>query len=147
METIRDFPTEQLTSVLENLVHQLRRATASGGLSSTASSTLHRLAASGPQRVTDLARQERVSQPAMTQLVGRLVGEGLAVRRASEDDGRVSLVEATDAAVATLDERHRARVARVDTMLDVLTEREQELLAAALPALQKLVDAPIDSAG
>jgi DNA-binding MarR family transcriptional regulator len=46
-------------------------------------------------RVCDLAVHERVSQPAMTTLVNRLEGEGLAERRCDPSDGRAALVAVT----------------------------------------------------
>ncbi|MFT4219749.1 MAG: MarR family transcriptional regulator [Microbacterium sp.] len=129
---------ERLTRVIESIVRQLRQAAAEGGLSPTAASTLLRLSEGGPQRVTDLARLEGVSQPAMTQLADRLVKEGLAVRRASEDDGRVVLLDATAAGAATVDARHTARVGRVGALLDALSASEREQVIGALPAFERL---------
>ena len=59
---------------------QLLRAQAHRGRSVGSLLVLARLDAGGPQRVTDLAAAERVAQPTMTGLIGRLEADGL-VRR------------------------------------------------------------------
>ena len=64
----------------------------------TAAATLASLERLGPQRLTDLAAREGVTQPAMTQLITRLEEAGLARREASPDDGRVVLVAITERA-------------------------------------------------
>ena len=68
-----------------------------GDMNLTTSSTLSRLAATGPRRLGDLAVDEGVTQPAMTQLVSRLEGQGLAERRRQPDDQRVVMVHITAA--------------------------------------------------
>src|ERR1700750_2517090 len=59
----------------------------SGSLSMTAATTLARLERTGPQRLTDLAAREGVTQPAMTQLITRLEDAGLARREARPAHG------------------------------------------------------------
>ncbi|MBX6358009.1 MAG: MarR family transcriptional regulator, partial [Micromonosporaceae bacterium] len=62
-----------LTAALEQLVRLLlRRLSPPSGLSLAAAATLATLERSGPQRLTELAAREGVTQPAMTQLVSRL---------------------------------------------------------------------------
>ncbi|MFZ0906026.1 MAG: MarR family transcriptional regulator [Mycobacterium sp.] len=51
----------------------------------------------GPTRLTALAAPSGVSQPAMTQLVGRLERDGLVVRLVDPDDARATLVDITGA--------------------------------------------------
>lgn len=138
---------ERFTRVLERLIRQFRLATAPDGLSPSAASALLRLADGGPQRVTDLARAEGITQPGMTQLVARLVGEGLAARASSDDDRRAVLVEATPAGVERVKARHAVRVERIAQLLDTLEPHDRELAFAAIPALERLVDAAIDVRG
>jgi DNA-binding MarR family transcriptional regulator len=66
------------------------------GISLTSAGTLATLERSGPCRLPALAAAERVTQPAMTQLVGRLADAGLVTRSADPDDGRVVQVQLTD---------------------------------------------------
>src|SRR5215469_8579250 len=67
------------------------------GMSLTSASTLSTLERSGPCRLTALAAAEGVTQPAMTQLVGRLADAGLVTKCADPADGRVVHVQLTDA--------------------------------------------------
>ncbi len=80
----------------------LRRDSQPSGLSLTAASTLRNLELNGPRRLTDLAADESVTQPAMTQLVSRLERDGLAERTTDPTDGRVVLVRVTPAGTALL---------------------------------------------
>lgn len=130
----------RFTRAFEKLVRQLREAAADGRMSPAAASALARLSETGPQRITDLAHRENVSQPAMTQLVDRMVKEGLASRAESGTDRRAVLVDVTVAGKAALAERHSARVTRMDILLAALPSADRALLAAAVPALERLVE-------
>src|ERR1700730_7922411 len=77
---------DELAAALERLVSMWRRLAVPGELSSTAAFTLARLSRDGPCRLTELAAHEKVSQPAMTQLVSRLEGPGLAERGSEPGD-------------------------------------------------------------
>jgi DNA-binding MarR family transcriptional regulator len=110
------------------------------GLSLTAASTLGRLERDGGHRLTDLAVREGVTQPAMTQLVSRLEREGLALRVSDPQDGRVVLVEATDAARELLHHRRAERAGRMNELLATLSPQEQHAIEAALPVLNRLAD-------
>lgn len=129
----------RLTHILERLVRQLRSVNAGATLSPAAASTLLRLIESGPQRITDLAHGEGVSQPAMTQLVGRLVKDGLVVRSTTPEDRRTVHVAITDRGAAAVGERRAARVAWLEDVLATLSPDQRQALTAALPALEQLV--------
>ena len=73
---------------LERLIGLFRSLSPPDGLSLTAAATLATLERSGPRRLTALAAQEGVTQPAMTQLIARLQDSGLVGRDADPDDGR-----------------------------------------------------------
>jgi DNA-binding MarR family transcriptional regulator len=115
------------------------------GLSLTTAATLSTLEQSGPIRLTALAASEGVTQPAMTQLVGRLEDAGLAVRRADPDDGRVVNVEITDAGRELVAERRAARAQRLSALLSRLSQADQDALAAALPAIDALTSLDRDA--
>lgn len=116
----------------------VRRLRAPGELSLTAASMLGLLARTGPRRLTELAMEEQVTQPAMTQLVARLAAQGLVERRGDPADGRVVNVAVTAAGRRLVEFRHRAREAKLAEMLDDLRPDELEALRAALPALRRL---------
>ena len=132
---------EELIVALEQLVRYVRQVSTAGGLSSAASSVLGRLGREGPQRVTELARGEGVSQPGMTQLVTRMERDGLVRRIASTDDRRGVLVEATDAGADVVRERHAERAEALRELMDRLDPQEQSAVAVALPALARLIQA------
>lgn len=132
---------EELIVALEQLVRYVRQVSTAGGLSSAASSVLGRLGREGPQRVTELARGEGVSQPGMTQLVTRMERDGLVRRIASTDDRRGVLVEATDAGADVVKERHAERAQALRELMDRLDPQEQSAVAVALPALARLIQA------
>ncbi|MGW1497070.1 MarR family winged helix-turn-helix transcriptional regulator [Streptomyces mirabilis] len=130
---------EELVVALEQLVRYVRQVSTAGGLSSAASSVLGRLGREGPQRVTELARGEGVSQPGMTQLVTRMERDGLVRRIASTDDRRGVLVEATDAGADVVRERRAERAQALRELVDRLDPQEQSAVAIALPALARLI--------
>src|SRR5260370_40187877 len=80
---------------LERLIGLFRSLSLPDGLSLTAAATLATLERSGPRRLTALAVQEGVTQPAMTQLIARLQDSGLVSREADTQDGRVVQVRLT----------------------------------------------------
>src|ERR1700744_806144 len=93
----------------------------SGGLSMTGGITLATLERVGPQRLTDLAARQGVTQPAMTQLITRLEDAGLARREASPNGGRVVLVAITEAGRETLAVRRAVRGERLGAVLAELS--------------------------
>jgi DNA-binding MarR family transcriptional regulator len=129
---------EELAGCVERLVTWLRRSTAVPGYSVTARSTLARLRTGGPGRVSDLARLEGVTQPAMTGLVNRLETEGLVRRTADPSDARAALVELTAAGGAFVDARRADRVRVLGERVARLTPAERAAVFAALPALDRL---------
>jgi DNA-binding MarR family transcriptional regulator len=132
-----------LAADLERIVGLFRSLVPpSGGLSMTAAVTLASLERLGPQRLTDLAAREGVTQPAMTQLITRLEEAGLARREASPADGRVVLVAITDEGRSTLTGRRTVRTERLGAILAELSPDHRAALAAALPALDALASVP-----
>lgn len=131
----------ELVVVLEHLVTFIRQVSTAGDLSAAASSALHRLGRDGPLGLTELAHAQRASQPGMTQLVTRMEREGLVRRTANSDDRRTVLVEATEAGLDLLRRRRAERAAALQRMLDRLDPQDQAAIAAALPALDRLVSA------
>jgi DNA-binding MarR family transcriptional regulator len=128
----------ELSLAIEELVRLVRRLSPDTGLSLTAAATLSSLDRNGPARLTELAVQQGVTQPAMTQLVTRLQDAGLAERRPDPEDGRVVRVHVTDAGLAELRRRRGVRTERLGALFDRLTDEHQAALVAALPAIGAL---------
>jgi DNA-binding MarR family transcriptional regulator len=135
-----DRTRRDIASGLERLIVLLRLLTVSGELSLTTVSTLARLARGGPHRLSDLAAREGVTQPAMTQLVSRLERDGLAERRGDPGDRRLVIVHLTPAGERMLERRRRRWEAELSRLLDALSPADQAALAAALPAISRLVE-------
>src|ERR1700722_7868276 len=113
-----DSPPERVlaaavAAALERLMGLFRSLTPPSGLSLTAAATLATLERSGPSRLTSLAVREGVTQPAMTQLIGRLQESGLVDRAADPTDGRVVQVRVTDEGRAMLARRRAVRAERL----------------------------------
>jgi DNA-binding MarR family transcriptional regulator len=111
------------------------------GLSLTTAATLVTRERSGPRRLTALAAGEGVTQPAMTQLVDRLEGQGLVTRCADPLDGRAVHVAITDAGRELVAGRRAVRARRLSVLLAQLIPADQDALAAALPAMTALARA------
>ena len=144
-EGYRGRPEEALAgavaAALERLIGLFRSLSPASGLSLTAAATLATLERSGPSRLTWLAVREGVTQPAMTQLIARLEDAGLVARAADPADGRVVQVRITAEGMATLAGRRAVRAERVTGLLERLSAAERAALAAALPAMDALVNA------
>lgn len=130
----------EMAADLERLL-SLIRWLSPPGLSLTSAATLATLEQSGPWRLTALAAREGVTQPAMTQLVGRLQDAGLVSRGADPDDGRAVQVEITDQGQALIRERRAIRAERLSVLLARLSPAEQDSLAVAMPAIRALAAA------
>ncbi|MEV6924992.1 hypothetical protein AB0M46_10890 [Dactylosporangium sp. NPDC051485] len=83
----------------------------------------------------------------MTQLVSRLEHDGYAERRSWEADARVVMVHLTAAGAELLRRRHDARARRLAELAGRLSPEDRAALAAALPALDRLVTTQPDNPG
>jgi DNA-binding MarR family transcriptional regulator len=119
-----------------------RRVAQGQGQSPAARGVLGWLEEAGPTRITMLAAVGGASQPAMTQLVGRLERDGLVVRLIDPEDARATLVDLSEAGRAFLAELRRLRRDRLAQLLDTLSPHDEATLSlamrVALPLLQQL---------
>jgi len=139
MDLRPDPSAEELMLAVEDTVRFVRQGTTAGGLSRASSSLLNRLHREGPQRLTELARAENVSQPNMTQVVSRMEKAGLVRRVPDRSDGRGVLVELTDAGRRTAEQRRTERALALQQLLEALSDAESEAVRTALPALARAV--------
>jgi DNA-binding MarR family transcriptional regulator len=136
--TVKLSDVRALAQGLDRLTTWLRRQTPTKVSSSTITA-LDRLRVEGPLRVSDLAAREAMTQPGVTMLVNRLADAGYAERIPDPSDGRAALVRITSAGEALLTERQAARAAVLRERMTELSEDDQRLLSAALPAIERLV--------
>jgi len=141
METSERALAAGIATGVERLIGLVRSLTPPDGISLTAAATLATLERSGPQRLTALAVQEGVTQPAMTQLIGRLQEAGLVRREADPADGRVVQVWLTDRGRDLLARRRAVRAERLAVILDQISPEHRAALGVALPAIEALASA------
>ena len=110
-------------------------------MSLTAGGTLANLRDRGPRRISALAESEGVAQPSMTELVNRLVRDGLVARAPDPADGRAVTVALTEAGAAAVDRRRRDRDQALAALVAELPAADRRRLDAALPVLEKIVAA------
>jgi DNA-binding MarR family transcriptional regulator len=109
------------------------------GLSASSLSVLSHLDTVGPQRVTDLADREGITQPGVTTLVNRLAQAGLVTKSADPTDRRAVLVGITPLGTERITAHRAARAELVAARLLELDPDDQAALRAAVPALARLV--------
>jgi len=110
------------------------------GTNVTHRAALAALAEDGPTRLTVLAAATGVTQPAMTQSVGRMEREGLVVRLIDPEDARATLVAITDAGRALRAELHQSAHERMAELLDRLSADDQATLALAMRVAMPLLE-------
>jgi DNA-binding MarR family transcriptional regulator len=123
------------------------RSTAGRDLSLTTAATLATLDRDGPQRLSDLAARQGVTQPSMTALVTRLERDGLAVRGDDPSDRRAVVVTLTDAGREVLVSRRTRRASRLADLLDGLGPEDRAVIEAAAGALSRLTQSADASRG
>jgi DNA-binding MarR family transcriptional regulator len=93
-----------------------------------------------PRRITDLAADEGVTQPAITLLVNRLAKRGWVERVADPSDGRAVLVMLTPRGSEVLDALRAEYRALLHEEMASLDDDEIETLAAAVEILDTLIE-------
>jgi DNA-binding MarR family transcriptional regulator len=92
-----------------------------------------------PMRITELARSESVTQPAITLLVNRLQAQGWVTREADPGDRRAVLVAITQAGSDVFAELRSQYRALLHEEMAVLGDEEVETLARATEILDGLI--------
>jgi DNA-binding MarR family transcriptional regulator len=135
---LRDDIDRALHRGAELIVRHL--AASNGGLSLSACAVLAALADDGGTRLTRLAASGGITQPAMTQLVGRLERDGLVVRLVDPDDGRATVVEITNEGRALLAQLRQARRDSLAELLNELSPEDEVTLGLAMRVAAPLLD-------
>jgi len=90
-------------------------------------------AADGGVRLSDLLSAVRLTQPALSRAVARLVGRGLLARAGALADGRVVVISLTEAGRESLRAAVLVHAAVIRTaLLDKVSPAEQDILAHVL---------------
>jgi len=132
--------TARLYLAVGRLTRSLRRiGSGSSELGHGSVSALFTLVNAGPMRLGDLAAREGVAPPTLSRIVAALVEDGFVRREPDPNDGRASLVTATDAGRQVASGLYSIRLRELQRRMDRLTGDQVGLLLAALPALEALV--------
>lgn len=94
----------------------------------------------GPRRITELAADERVTQPAITLLVNRLARRGWLERVADPTDGRAVLVSLTATGAEALAQLRAEYRAMLHEEMATLDDDEVTTLADAVEILDRLIE-------
>ncbi|TDE30813.1 MarR family transcriptional regulator [Actinomadura sp. 6K520] len=129
---------ERLGQRLRQVVLMLRRDSADQPITSQQLSVLTSLD-QGPRRMTELAAEHGVRLPTMTAQVNRLERDGLITRGRDGADARVVIVRLTPTGRDRLAAGREHRIDLLAARLAQMTDEERAAVAAALPALDKLL--------
>lgn len=131
-----------LRAVLGRLKRRLRQSDDAEEVSLPQASVLSRLSHEGPMTLSALAAADRVRPQSMSTILAALKAQGLVERRADPHDGRHVIMVLTAAGEQVLQGVRRSRDERLgQAITNHLTAEEQRTLIAALPLLDRLVDA------
>lgn len=127
-DTFREWIKLFMHQSMHGYIHYIREK----GLSMSVIGTLHHLRKDDPIGVSGLGEHLGVSSAAASQMLDRLVEEGLIVRSEDPDDRRMKRISLTDKGRRILDESVDARLSWLKDLGGRFTEEEKEQLTAAL---------------
>ncbi len=137
-------PTGVAESLLVSTVRLARRLRQLSGARLTPSqhsvmTSIHR---HGPLTLGALAEHERVAPPTISRVVAKLESEELVERRPDPADGRIVRVVTTAKGAELLEAARSRKVAWLDEHLSRLSPEDRDRIAAALPAIERLLELP-----
>lgn len=127
-----------LNSAAIHLLRGLRAIDREAGMTPARLSALSVLVFGGPRPLGRLAAAEDVAGPTMTRIVDGLVDLGLAQRVMHPENGRMTLISATDAGRTLMERAARRRFDAIAGAMVELEDGEREILRAAGPVLRRL---------
>jgi DNA-binding MarR family transcriptional regulator len=130
----------QLHSAAIRLLRAVRRVDQSSGSTAPRLSALSVIVYSGSITLGELAEAEQVRPPTMTRMVNALEEQQLIVKTNDAKDGRIIRISATTRGKRLLLRGRARRIRLLSEQIQRLDSVEQARLAAALPALQLLVE-------
>jgi DNA-binding MarR family transcriptional regulator len=94
----------------------------------------------GPMTPSEIAVRERIQRPTVTRLLARLEEAGLAARTPDPHDRRSSLISATPAGRALMDELRTRKTAYLARRLEELDPEDRRVLERAAIVLERMLD-------
>jgi DNA-binding MarR family transcriptional regulator len=130
----------QLRSAVGRLYRRFRSERPEGALGDAALDVLTWLHKHGPQTLTELSEQARVSPASMSQTVNRLTSAGYAVRTRDQDDRRKVLFSTTAEGDELASAARAQRNAWLDQRLQALSAEDRAVIARATALLSSIAD-------
>jgi len=134
--------SQQLRTGIGRVYRRFRALRATDELGDAAMSVLTRVRKEGPQTLTALSDDARVTPSSMSQTVNRLTAGGYLVRSADPTDGRRVLFELTESGRRTERESIARGRAWFEGELTRATDEERAVLLRAAGILERIADAP-----
>ncbi len=131
----------RLRPVVLRIARELRREIHTLGVTSGQVTLLVQIKRSPGITASELAERERISAPGMSGHISRLETATLIERTRATDRRRIGLT-LTPAGEQVLEDVRRKRTAWLAEHLKGLSPEERDTIEAALPALEKLLEAP-----
>ena len=128
----------QVRAAVGRLYRRFRSERPEGSLGDAALEVLTYLHKHGPQTLTGLSEQGRVSPASMSQTVNRLTSAGYAVRARDPGDGRKVLLRATAAGDELAGVTRAQRNAWLDQRLRAFSAEDRAVIARAMELLSQI---------
>lgn len=128
-----------LRLVVMRLARRLRQQS-EGDVTASRLSALSSINRLGPLTLGELAAVEKVQPPSMTKIVAKLEEQGFVVREPDLTDRRVTRVRVSEEGRSYVARSRTLKNAYLAERLDRFDAAERELLARALPLLERLVE-------
>ena len=136
-KTILTDAANRLNSLSIHLVRRVSQAAHGDDITPARQSLLSVKVFGGAVTVSELARTENVSVPAVTRMLDALETDGLAYREPSEDDRRAVNVLPTEAGLHVMEAARARRVQRIADELSFLTQEKLEVVLKAAELLEE----------
>jgi DNA-binding MarR family transcriptional regulator len=130
---------DRLHSAAIHLLRRLRVEDRATGLSGPRASALSVVVFGGPITLGDLAAAEQVKPPTMTRLVSALERLGLVRREGDDSDARLVRIRATPTGIRRLQEGRARRIARLQSVLQDLSDDDLVTMERAVTLLGDVV--------
>lgn len=130
----------RLRLAMARLVRRARQEATTAEMTPSMLSAVSVIANLGSPTLGELAAAERVTPPTVTKIVARLEDAGLVVREQDPNDRRIARARLTDAGRRFVDRTRSRAGAYMARRLKTLSEDEREVLAAAVPILERLLE-------
>ncbi|MCW2602529.1 MAG: MarR family transcriptional regulator [Pseudonocardiales bacterium] len=135
-----DSLASEVQAAVARMYRRARSEMPDNELGETPLSVLSHLVKHGPQSLRSLSERERVTPPAMSQVVNALQASGLVTRSPDPGDGRRVLVAATGAGASLWIDGRRARDAWMNARLAELSADQRRAVSEAARILRAMAD-------